>query len=331
MYTKTDGRRGALIGFSLAGSLLIVLFLAFVNFSTGVRFPWFLFPAYAALWWPLGVIFAGRRSAKALSLVGAAATIALLVLTNYLTSWSTPWFLYPSFAVVWWPLGVFFGKSHAKLLAVSGFAVTAVFFAVTNYMTSPAVLWFYYPVFALLWWPLSALLAGPRTVKIYSAAGALLILVFLAAVNLLNAPFCPWALLAVFPVLMWPACVLLGRRAGHIGAALALSAAGIAWYAVLNLTLFPGFPWAIFPAYALLWWPLSVALAGRGHPMLYSVCGTALSAALFLTLNLAATPRSIWAVYPIFALLWWPLCVYYFVYRPRREAVWQARKFPLSR
>lgn len=321
MNTQTHGRRGALIGFSVTGSLLIILFLAFINYSTGVRFPWCVFPAYAVLWWPLGTIFAGQHSAKIVSLVGSAATMALLVLTNYLTSWSYPWFLYPSFALVWWPLGVFFGKSHPKLLAVSGFVVMSIFFMVTNYVTSPTIVWFYYPVFAMMWWPLSVLLTGPRAVRIYSVAGALLILAFLVAVNLLNSPFCPWSLFAVFPVLMWPVGVLLGRRAGHIGPSLALSAAGIVWYAVLNLTLFPGFPWAVFPAYILLWWPLSVAFAGRGHPMLFPSCGTALSAAFFITLNCITTPWTIWAVYPIFALLWWPLCVYYFVYRPHKSTV----------
>jgi hypothetical protein len=321
LNTQADNKRATLIGFSVAGSLITILFFAFINYSTGVRFPWFIFPSYAVLWWPMATIFAGRHSAKVLSLVGSAATIALFVFTNYVTSWSYPWFLYPSFAIVWWPLAAFFGARHGKILAIAGCIVMIAFFMVTNYVTSPAVIWFYYPVFAIIWWPLSVLLTGPRTVKVYSVLGALLILTFLAAVNIINSPFCPWALFAVFPVLMWPVSVLLGKRTVNKWAALLLSAVGIAYYVVLNMTVFPGFPWAIFPIYAILWWPVSSVLAKRGHLMLFSVCGTLLSTALFITLNYITTPWNIWAVYPIFALLWWPLATYYFIYRRRKSAL----------
>jgi hypothetical protein len=315
---RPRGDRRYLIGFSVAGSLISILFFLFINFSTGVRFPWFVFPAYAVLWWPLMTIFAGRHSMKVLSLIGSALTIALLVVTNYLTSWNYPWFLFPSFAILWWPLGMFFGTKHGRTLSVIGSIVIIVSLFMTNYVTSPSVIWFYYPAFAVIWWPLSVFLAGPRTIKAYSVVGGLFLAAFFTAENLLKSSFCPWALLTYFPVLMWPVGILLGKRLGKLPAARSVTLAGILYYTILNIFVFPGFPWAIFPAYALLWWPLAIAFANRKSPLLFSVTGTLLSAALFIAVNAVSSPGTIWAVYPIFALLWWPLSTYYFV---RRAAV----------
>jgi hypothetical protein len=309
------GGRGYLIGFSVAGSIISILFFAFINFSTGARFPWFIFPAYAVLWWPILTICIGRHSIKILSLIGSLATIVLLVITNYITSWNYPWFLFPSFAIIWWPISIFFGSKNKKVFSVVGFIVLTAFFMVTNLVTSPSFIWFYYPVFAAVWWPLSALFAGPKTIRLYSVLGALIIIGFLTLENKLNSPSYPWALLAYLPVLMWPIGVLLNKRLGRLGVALIGSIIGIVYYAVLNVFVFKGFPWAVFPAYALLWWPLAIAFAKREHMLIFSVIGSLLSAALFITTNLITSAQNIWAVYPIFALAWWPLTIYYFVYR----------------
>lgn len=312
--------RRYLIGFSVAGSLISILFFAFINFSTGSSFPWFVFPAYAVLWWPLGTVFAGRHSMKVFSLIGSSMTIALLVFINYLTSWGYPWFLFPSFAILWWPLALFLGTRHSKSFSIVGSIVIIACLLLTNYITSPSVIWFYYPAFAVIWWPLSVLLGGQHTVKIYSIVGALLLTAFFTLENLLKSSFCPWALLTYFPILMWPLATLLGRRLGKLPIALFGSLAGILYYTILNVVVFPGFPWAIFPAYVLLWWPLAIAFSKRKHSMLFSVTGTLLSAALFITVNAVSSPNTIWAVYPIFALLWWPLSTYYFVQKRDTES-----------
>ena len=311
---KTNSRSQA-FAFSIVGSLLLISLFVFININTGSRFPWFIYPAFAVIWWPLGVYFAGRNSYKAFSLVGSLVIIAILFATNYLTSWSYPWFVFPSFAVVWWPLAIFLGKSYGKVLSIIGSLAIIAFSVLANYITSPAYIWYFYPVFAVIWWPLSVYFARTRTIKVYSVFGALLILAFLAIDNYINSPLCPWVLFTVFPILLWPICVFLGRRALRLSTALILSVIGITCYVILNNLVFPGFPWAIFPAYLLLWWPLGVAFSGRGRPMLFSLCGTVLSAALFITVNVITTMNTIWAVYPVFLLAWWPLSIYYFIYK----------------
>lgn len=43
----------------------------------------------------------------------------------------------------------------------------------------------------------------------------------------------------------------------------------------------------------------------------FSLWGSALIVALFIFINLYCTPNVIWCVYPIFAVLWWPLAMFY--------------------
>lgn len=318
MMTSTNNSvnsRHYSIGFSLAGSLIIIMFLAFINFSTEVSFPWFIFPAYAVLWWPITTIFIGKHSMKMLSLIGSLATIALLVIINYLTSWNYPWFLFPSFAILWWPFAALFGIKRSKALSVIGSLVIITFSIITNYITTPSVIWFYYPAFVVLWWPLSLFFSGPRTIKLYSVLGSMITIAFLSIENVIKTPNCPWALLTYFPVLMWPVGVLLGKRLGKLSTALTTVIAAIIYYTVLNMYVFKGFPWVIFPIYALLWWPLSIAFAKRGRLLIFSVIGSLMTAALFIIVNLITTPNNIWAVYPIFAITWWPLSIYYFVHQ----------------
>jgi len=315
--TDQRNKKRYAIWFSVVGSLLIIGFLAFINFTVGGRFPWFIYPAYAVVWWPIVTILSGKNFGKVLSLIGSLITIWLLFLTNYLTSWNYPWFLFPSFAILWWPLAVFFAPRNRRTFSIIASSVLIVFCIVTNYITTPGILWFYYPLFAVIWWPLSVIFARPKTIKVYSILGSLLIIAFLTFENITKSPDCPWALFTYFPVLMWPVSVLLGRRFSRLLTALAGSFVGILYYLVLNMTVFKGFPWVIFPTYALLWWPLAVAFAKRGSELIFSVAGFLLSAAFMVAINRITSPSTIWAVYPIFAFAWWPLAVYYFVHRRR--------------
>ena len=303
--------------FSLVGSLIISIFFAFINYSTGSSFPWAIYPIFAVLWWPMGVIL-GRRP-KVLSIAGSLSIIAVLFATNYLTSWGTPWFLYPALAVLWWPLAMYCGAKGAKLFSVLGFILLSVFAVVANYNTTPGELWFYYVIFGASLWPLSMFFGRHNTSKAYSVLGALYIFAFCVADNLIQVPGTLWVLHTVYPLILWPVCVFLGEKVGKLSYAAALAGAGILYYTLLNLFVFTGFPWAICTAYALLWWPLGVAFAGRGQSMPLAVCGALLSSVFFIWLNLATSPHVIWAVYPIFALIWWPLSIYYFVYKPRKR------------
>ena len=308
------------IGFSIAGSVITILFFAFINFTVGGRFPWFIFPSYAVLWWPLALILGpySGHSGKLLSLAGSLITIALLVTLNYLTSWGYPWFIYPSVAVTLWPVTMFWGGAHKKAFSVIvSIALTGVAL-ILNLTLTPGDIWFYYPAVAIIWWPLGVFFKEHRFSRGYSVAGAALLTAFLVFENLVRTPEYFWALFAFFPVIIWPVAVYLGKLLGRLSITLLCSITGIVYYIILNIFVFRGFPWAIYPVYGILWWPLAVAAPEREKAMFLSFFGTILTSALFIVTNLVASPHTIWAVYPIFALAWWPLSVYYFIYRRRR-------------
>ncbi|MGE7842777.1 permease prefix domain 1-containing protein [Lysinibacillus sp. NPDC093712] len=50
----------------------------------------------------------------------------------------------------------------------------------------------------------------------------------------------------------------------------------------------------------------------------FSLWGSGLITAFFIFINLYYTPNTIWAIYPIFAILWWPLSMYF---------VWSRKKW----
>jgi len=50
----------------------------------------------------------------------------------------------------------------------------------------------------------------------------------------------------------------------------------------------------------------------------FSLWGSGLIIAFFIFINIYYTPHIIWAIYPIFAILWWPLAMYF---------VWSRKKW----
>ncbi|MBN2878257.1 MAG: hypothetical protein JXN65_01380 [Clostridia bacterium] len=50
--------------FSIWGSALIIGFLFFINYTTSWGHPWFVYPTFAVLWWPLAMVFAWLNHRK---------------------------------------------------------------------------------------------------------------------------------------------------------------------------------------------------------------------------------------------------------------------------
>ena len=92
----------------------------------------------------------------------------------------------------------------------------------------------------------------------------------------------------------------------------------------INLLYSPGVLWAVFPIFAVLWWPMSVFFAKRKAWFGYSMAGALLTSALLLAVNLMLSPGVLWAVFPIFALMWWPLSMYFFQYRKAKAVAVQS-------
>lgn len=187
----------------------------------------------------------------------------------------------------------------------------------TNSMAGIDNLWFIYPTFFVLWWPLSIIFAANSNLKAFSVVGSISIIVFLIAVNYTTSSCHPWFLYAVFPVVWWPVTMFAGERAKSIKFALIGSASTILYYTLLNLWISPNYPWAVFPAYAVIWWPMSMYFGPRKKYFALSVMGSFVTILFFTIVNYISSPSTIWAIYPIFAVIWWPLSLYYFHYKKR--------------
>lgn len=136
---------------------------------------------------------------------------------------------------------------------------------------------------------------------------------FLIFINVMFSPEHPWALYVVAPLIWWMFSNKHLKRLGDIDYSIKVTIGFILYYGLLNLVLSPAHPWVIYIIFALMFWPLSLKYSKDHHHFKYSIqCATLFI--IFITIvNLVTTPQIIWAVYPIFGVLWWPLSMYYFV------------------
>ncbi len=183
---------------------------------------------------------------------------------------------------------------------------------IINDLTTPDYLWFLYPAFFLILWPLSLYFIMKKKYKLYAYFCTTLLILYMLIENILNSPEHPWILYAAYPLIWWPITVSLGKQSKTLTYAWIVSITTILYYAILNLFLSPVHPWVIYPTYVILWWPLILYYARQKNYFGLSIVGSLFTILFFSTMNLVTTPHTLWAIYPIFIILWWPLSVYYF-------------------
>ncbi|KAB8130730.1 hypothetical protein F9U64_13950 [Gracilibacillus oryzae] len=208
-------------------------------------------------------------------------------------------------------------KKYELSFAVVASVITIAFLLVVNLITSTAHLWFIYPAFVILFWPVSLYSLKKGKHKQFSILCSLLLIAFLVVMNYINTPEYPWVIFGLFPILWWPILVLLGDRAKTIQVALIGSSSIILYYICLNIIMGAQHPWVIYPAFVVLWWPLAVYHGQRKSYFAFSIQASILISVFFITVNAITSPQAIWAIYPIFCVLWWPLSMYYFVYKKK--------------
>ncbi len=98
----------------------------------------------------------------AFSIWGALLITGLMVFINLYYTPKTIWFVYPLFAIIWWPMSMFFRWYHLKKdapiglpYAICSFLLITGLMVFINLYYSPQYIWFVYPTFAVLWWPLA--------------------------------------------------------------------------------------------------------------------------------------------------------------------------------
>jgi hypothetical protein len=111
---------GLSLAFSIWGGSLITAFVLFVNFYYTPDIIWFVYPAFAVIWWPMTLFFQWFRNKKDAHIGFAFSVCGFLLITGlmlFINLYYTPdiiWFVYPVFAVIWWPLAMFFHNLRQK-------------------------------------------------------------------------------------------------------------------------------------------------------------------------------------------------------------------------
>ncbi|WP_181347882.1 hypothetical protein [Thalassobacillus sp. CUG 92003] len=197
----------------------------------------------------------------------------------------------------------------------AGSVMTIVFLITVNVLTSTTHMWSIYPAIALLLFPIGVYSINKKRYTLFTLWASLLLIAFLIFENYRDTPDYPWFLYAVFPLAAAPILVGLRKRVSSLGLAIIMSLSTIIYYVSLNMFLSPQHPWAMFPAFAVLWWPLAVYHTQRRTYFRFSLHATLLLGVFFILVNAVFSPDAIWAVYPIFGVLWWPLSMYFFVHK----------------
>lgn len=302
--------------FALAGSAMTAVFLAAVNLQNTPWNPWFLYAVYPLVLWPVAVYFIRHGKHKAVSLWGSISSVAYLIALNCLLSPGHPWWMYACCPLLWWPVAVYMGRRAGALwFAWLVSAVTVAYYALLNVLVSPGFPWAICPAFAILWWPISIFFARRRAWVGYALAGSGLTIAFLFVVNIAASPGYLWALYPAFALLWWPMTMVFAKHKAWTGYSVAAALLTIAGFTALNITASPGAVWAIYPAFAVLWWPMTMLFSRRKSWVGYAVAGAALASIFFIIVNYLTSPGTVWAIYPIFAVIWWPLSMVFAKHR----------------
>jgi hypothetical protein len=250
-------------------STLSIAFFAAVNIIYSPGALWAHYPAFAIVWWPLTMMFARSKKWFAYSVIAALLTIVFLAAVNVTTSAGFAWSVFPSLAILWWPLALGFkGKRKPLAFSLAGTVLIMATLLTVNLITSSGFMWSLFPSLGVLWWPLSLGFKGKRKPLAFSMAGTILIIATLLTVNLITSSGFMWSLFPSLGVLWWPAAVCCRKSA------VALSMTGsllvIAMAVTINAITSPGFAWSIFVLFAVLWWPLSVGFSSMRKKRLTS-------------------------------------------------------------
>ncbi len=203
-------------------------------------------------------------------------------------------------------------KRNARSFSIVISIVCIALFIVINFLTSKDFLWFIYPIFAILFYNANNYLRMTNNIQRFSLICTLLIICLIVINNYLLSPNCLWALYAAFPFLWWPIIMYAGEKARSLSFAIISSSIIIAYYIFLNINLSPDYAWSVYTTFALLWWPLNIYFYKKKSKLGFAITGSVLLTIFFITVNYISSPNTIWAVYPIFAVIWWPLSIYYF-------------------
>ena len=307
--------------YAITASIMTTLFFFIVNMVSSPQVLWFFYPAFAAFWWPISVILCGMKRYKLYAVISSVYLILFFALVNLITSPHTLWFLYIVFPILWWPLSMLFARQKTiKAYSVIMSLLTIGFLALVNILNTPDMLWFQWTIFYFLWWPVCMLLGEKAKTLTFSIISAIIIIAYFVMQYMVQTPgLHPWYLYIILPVVWWPVTTALKNIRHTKGFLLGSMIIFTLYYGILNLLLSPDYPWIIYLLFAFAWAVIGDYFANKKQFFALSIWGSSITIVFFAVVNYMSSPNYIWAVYPAFAIIWWPLCYYFF--KVRKKAI----------
>ncbi len=300
--------------FSVAGGLYVILTVLVINLIASPSFWWWVYPAFFVLWWPVSVLLGERAKTMAFA-VGSAAAAALFTVVMYFihSPGQEPWFLYTLLPFAWWPvskaLSARVSQTRQSLIGVLVFAAYYTALAALLHMSDNLLALF--AIVGAVWFLYALGISKHRDSVGFTAVNAVLLAGYFLAVHRVFTPDThPWYWYTFFPLAGWVYASALRGRVFKPNSVLLASAAMLLYYGALNLLLLPSFPWAVFltgPAAVAV---ISSVLCPQKTYFRYSIWASAAIIAYLWAVNLVITPHALWAPYPTFAMLWWPLSMW---------------------
>lgn len=189
---------------SIIASGLFLTLCIIQNIVETPEYLWFVYLLPVAVAWPI-VVCAGKAALKPVfAYLASFSLMGCYVLLNIYFEPRFIWCIFPTFALLWWPIGITFGR-HPHQLSIIGSGLIIIFFAAVNRITSPDCFWAIHPIFAVLWWPMSLFLA--KKPFLFAMTGAGVTILYFSSVNYLVSPQHLWAVYPAFAVSWWPLSV----------------------------------------------------------------------------------------------------------------------------
>lgn len=299
---------------SIIGFIALAGLLYFINMTTSPSVPWSYLPIILLLWWPVGALFSTGKYNRELSVVGTLINTGFLVFVNLAFSPQYLWFVFVVPLHFIWPIVMYLGDKAKynwfHIIASLGYMA---YYIGLNMFFETRYPFAIYVVYGLAFWPLGVIFANKKSSKMFSVVGTIVNILFFVTLNLFFVQQgYVWSVFLIGPMLWWPISVFAGKWAKTLSFAIVSVLLLTAYYLVINLFVVTGHPYILYIVFALIWWPLGVAFGKHRNSRLFSVQGFVLFALFFGILNYITTPQTIWAIYPIFAIFWWPLAIFFF-------------------
>ncbi len=128
-------------------------------------------------------------------------------------------------------------------------------------------------------------------------------------INVLTSPSIMWSFIPSALLLWWPLGALYaetkkGKLLSVLGTLL-----NIGFLVGLNLAFTPGYPWFLFVAGPMLWWPIAMFAGEKAKTRTFAWCSYVILVSYYGAINLWVEPRHLFTVYIAYALIWWPISV----------------------